>query len=131
MAFEIDKLGGLRFIEKSSVDEKVLTELLRANEKPEIVGLRFSLGSGEWIRTTDLRVMREKPDFGNFDRITTQISQLYVLRFRRPKQSAVVYKFSYSKSFSGGSQVLFCYFSAFSSLIQSLKSYLPRCRGST
>ena len=100
------------------------------NPKTTISG-RLENSSGEWIRTTDLRVMREKPDFGNFDRITTQISQLYVLRFRLPKQSAVGNKSSYSKSFSGGSQVLFCYFSAFSFAIQSLKSYLPLCRGST
>ena len=100
MAFEIDKLGGLRFIEKSSVDEKVLTELLRANEKPEIVGLRFSLGSGEWIRTTDLRVMREKPGFGIIDLKTMQISDSNELRFRRVKQAAVVNKYSYSICFT-------------------------------
>jgi len=102
----------------------------KAQKKDTLSSVSF-LGSGEWIRTTDLRVMREKPDFGNFDRITTQISQLYVLRFRLPKQSAVGNKSSYSKSFSGGSQVLFCYFSAFSFVIQSLKLYLPFCRGST
>lgn len=68
---------------------------------------RLGNSSGEWIRTTDLRVMREKPDFGNFDRITTQISQLYVLRFRRPKQAAVGCQFSYSMPFGGESQVCF------------------------
>ena len=77
--------------------------------KTTITG-RLENSSGEWIRTTDLRVMRDFPGFGNFDRITTQISQLYVLRFRLPKQSAVGNKSSYSKSFSGGSQVLFCNF---------------------
>ena len=92
---------------------------------------RLGNSSGAWIRTKDLRVMSEKPDFGNFDRITMQISLLYVLRFRRPIQSAVANKFSYSISFRGESQVLFRYFSAFSFAIQSLKLYLPRCRGST
>ena len=98
--------------------------------KTTITG-RLENSSGEWIRTTDLRVMREKPDFGNIDRITTQISQLYVLRFRRPIQSAVGNKCSYSKSLSGGSQVLFCCFSVFSFVIQSLNLHLPLCRGST
>ena len=27
---------------------------------------RFTLSSGEWIRTTDLRVMSDFPDFGTF-----------------------------------------------------------------
>jgi hypothetical protein len=94
---------------------------------------RLGNSSGEWIRcpygvlTTDLRVMREKPDFGNFDRITLQISQLYVLRFRRPKQSAVGYKYSYSISFTRGSQVLFRHFSAFSFGFQSLKWHAKFC----
>ena len=65
---------------------------------------RFGNSSGGWIRTNDLRVMREKPDFGNFDLKTMQFSQLYVLRFRRPKQTAVVNRCSYSISFGGGSQ---------------------------
>jgi hypothetical protein len=51
--------------------------------KTTIAG-RLENSSGVWIRTKDLRVMREKPDFGNFDRITMQISQLYVLQFRHP-----------------------------------------------
>ena len=50
---------------------------------------RFGNSSGEWIRTTDLRVMREKPKFANFDRKTLQFSKLCELRFRQPKQSAI------------------------------------------
>ena len=68
---------------------------------------RLDNSSGAWIRTKDLRVMREKPDFGNFDRITMQISQLYVLRFRRLKQSAIGCQFSYSMPFGGESQACF------------------------
>jgi hypothetical protein len=50
MAFEIDKLGVLRLIEKSSVEDEVLTEVCRVNKKPESNGLWFSLSSIEWIR---------------------------------------------------------------------------------
>jgi hypothetical protein len=46
----MDKLGVLQFIEKSSVDEKVLTAVCRVNKKPESNGLWFSLSSIEWIR---------------------------------------------------------------------------------
>jgi hypothetical protein len=57
MDLDIDKLSELRFIEKSSVYEKNSTAVRRANEKPEPNGLWFSLSSGGWIRTNDLRVM--------------------------------------------------------------------------
>ncbi len=46
---------------------------------PRKMNHQFNSGgfsSGVQIRTEDLQVMREKPDFGNFDRITMQISQL-------------------------------------------------------
>jgi hypothetical protein len=33
----------------------------RANKIPETDGLRYRSGSGEWIRTTDLRVMSSAP----------------------------------------------------------------------
>jgi len=42
------------------------TAVCRANEKPEPDGLWFDFSSGEWIRTTDLRVMSDFPDFGTF-----------------------------------------------------------------
>ena len=49
--------GALRFIRNSSIFGKMSTAVRRANEKPEPDGLWFTLSSGEWIRTTDLRVM--------------------------------------------------------------------------
>ncbi len=64
--FLFDELRVLRFIEKSSVYEKISTAVRRVNEKPEYIVLWFSLSSGEWIRTTDLRVMSDFPDFGTF-----------------------------------------------------------------
>ena len=57
MDFAIDKPGELRFIRNSSIFGKMSTAARRANEKPEPDGLWFTLSSGEWIRTTDLRVM--------------------------------------------------------------------------
>ena len=64
MDFEIDnevslwdKPGELRFMRNSSIFGKMSTAVSRVNEKPEPDGLWFSLSSGEWIRTTDLRVM--------------------------------------------------------------------------
>ncbi len=51
-----DKPGDLRFIRNSSIFGKMSTAARRANEKPEPDGLWFTLSSGEWIRTTDLRV---------------------------------------------------------------------------
>jgi hypothetical protein len=51
------ELGVLRFIEKPSDSEKNSTAVRRANEKPEPDGLWFTLSSGEWIRTTDLRII--------------------------------------------------------------------------
>ena len=89
------------------------------------------LVAGVRFRTHDLRVMREKPKFANFDRKTLQFSKLCELRFRPPKQSAIGKMYSYSISFGGGSQVLFGHFPAFSFAFQSLKLYLPLCRGST
>ena len=79
--------GELRFIRISSIFGKMSTAVCRArvcgplgNEKPEPreasprgIGLwllapfkEFDFSSGEWIRTTDLRVMSDFPDFGTF-----------------------------------------------------------------
>ena len=69
--------------------------------------------------------MREKPDFGTFDRKTTQFSELNELRFRRVLQAAVANKYSYSISFGRGSQVLFSHFWAFSLAIQTIKPLPP------
>ncbi len=59
MDFEINKPGVPRFIRNSSVCGIMSTDACRVNEKPEPYGLRFAFNSGEWIRTTDLRVMRQ------------------------------------------------------------------------
>ena len=58
--------GELRFIRNSSIFGKMSTAVRQANEKPEPDGLWFDFSSGEWIRTTDLRVMRDFPGFGTF-----------------------------------------------------------------
>ena len=77
---DFDVPGELRFTPKvhrrvrnSSISGKMSTAVRRArdcgplgNEKPEPDGLWFTLSSGEWIRTTDLRVMRDFPGFGTF-----------------------------------------------------------------
>ena len=62
--FDFDVPGELRFIRNSSIFGKMSTAVRQArdcgplgNEKPEPDGLWFTLSSGEWIRTTDLRVM--------------------------------------------------------------------------
>ncbi|OJX40213.1 MAG: hypothetical protein BGO78_14650 [Chloroflexi bacterium 44-23] len=66
MDFAIDKPGELRFTPSanSSIFGKMSTAVRQANEKPEPYGLWFDFSSGEWIRTTDLRVMRDFPGFG-------------------------------------------------------------------
>jgi len=128
---DFDVPGELRFIRNSSSFGKMSTAVRRANEKPEPDGLWFDFSSGEWIRTTDLRVMREEPGFGTVDLLTRRFSELIALRFRRPLQTTVVDQRSYSKSFCGGSQALFYHFSVFLEWIQPLKPPLTRCRGST
>ena len=63
---DFDVPGELRFIRNSSIFGKMSTAVRLANEKPEPDGLWFDSSSGEWIRTTDLRVMSDFPDFGTF-----------------------------------------------------------------
>ena len=77
---DFDVPGELRFTPKahscarnSSIFGKMSTAVRQArdcgplgNEKPEPDGLWFDFSSGEWIRTTDLRVMRDFPGFGAF-----------------------------------------------------------------
>jgi hypothetical protein len=63
---DFDVPGELRFIRNSSSFGKISTAARRANEKPEPDGLWFTLSSGAWIRTKDLRVMRDFPGFGAF-----------------------------------------------------------------
>src|SRR5690606_36913526 len=55
--FDFDVPGELRFIRYSSIFGRMSTAVRRANEKREPGGLWFDFSSGEWIRTTDLRVM--------------------------------------------------------------------------
>ena len=50
---------------------------------------RLENSSGGWIRTNDLRVMREKPGSGTVDLQTRHFSELNVRWFRRPSQTAV------------------------------------------
>jgi hypothetical protein len=64
LILDFDIPGELRFTPKvhirvrnSSIFGKMSTAVRQANEKPEPDGLWFTLSSGEWIRTTDLRVM--------------------------------------------------------------------------
>ncbi len=57
MDFEMRRPGELWFIEKILHSDIFPTTVRRVNEKPEPDGLWFLFSSGEWIRTTDLRVM--------------------------------------------------------------------------
>ena len=61
---DFDVPGELRFrasvfleTRNFSIFGKKSTAVRQANEKPEPDGLWFDSSSGEWIRTTDLRVM--------------------------------------------------------------------------
>jgi hypothetical protein len=66
MDFEISKPGELRFMCNLSFFGKMSTAVRRVKQKPEPDGLWFSLSSGGWIRTNDLRVMSDFPGFGTF-----------------------------------------------------------------
>jgi len=55
------------FIIKSSDSKMLATSVRAANKKPEYCVLWFLLSSGERIRTTDLRVMRVKPEIVTAD----------------------------------------------------------------
>ena len=66
--------GECWFIFKSS-DSKIGATSVRAGiKKPEYCVLWFLLSSGEPIRTTDLRVMRDFPGFGTFFTQATHFS---------------------------------------------------------
>ena len=60
--FDFDVPGELRFIRNSSIFGKMSTAVRQANKKPEPDGLWFDSSSGEWIRTTDLRIMSQNPE---------------------------------------------------------------------
>ena len=77
----LDELSVLRFtpkvhrrVKKSSSFGKRSTVVRRANKKPEYLVLWFLLGSGERIRTTDLRVMSKHLESVLFVRRVLQIS---------------------------------------------------------
>ena len=63
--------------------------------------------SGEWIRTTDLRVMSKDPESVPFVRRVLQISQTDERWFLLARHAAVVDRYSYSSPFTWVRQVLF------------------------
>ena len=95
-----DEPGELRFIRNSSIFEKMSTAVRQANEKPEPDGLWFTLSSGEWIRTTDLRVMSQNPESVLFVRRVLQISQTDERWFKLAGHAAVVDRYSYGSFFT-------------------------------
>ena len=75
---------------------------------------RLENSSGEWIRTTDLRVMSNAPESVPFVRRVLQISQTDERWFLLARHAAVVDRYSYSSLFTWVRQVL---------LIDFLKQY--------
>ena len=71
---------------------------------------RFGNSSGEWIRTTDLRVMSKNPESVPFVRRVLQISQtgerwfLLARHAAIPQGDAIVDRYAYSMAFSGERQ---------------------------
>jgi len=86
------------------------TAVRRANEKPEPDGLWFDFSSGEWIRTTDLRVMSQNPESVPFVRRALQISRPDELWSTLAGHAAVANRYSYSICFTWVRQVLFLAF---------------------
>jgi hypothetical protein len=68
---------------------------------------RLDNSSGEWIRTTGLRVMSNAPESVLFVRRVMQISQTDELWFLLARHAAVVDRYSYSSPFTWVRQVLF------------------------
>ena len=83
------------------------TTVRQVNEKPEPFGLWFAFSSGEWIRTTDLRVMSKDPESVPFVRRVLQISQTDELWFTFARNATVVDRYSYSSLFTWVRQVIF------------------------
>ena len=102
--------GVLRFIRNSSIFGKMSTAVRQANEKPEPDGLWFDFSSGEWIRTTDLRVMSQNPESVPFVRRALQISRPDELWSTLARHAAVANRCSYSICFTWVRQVLFLAF---------------------
>ena len=86
------------------------TAVRRANEKPEPDGLWFDFSSGEWIRTTDLRVMSQNPESVPFVRRALQISRPDELWYTLAGHAAVANRCSYSICLTWVRQVMFSSF---------------------
>lgn len=76
-------------------------------KKTELVRLWFLFSSGEWIRTTDLRVMSKDPESVPFVRRVLQISQTDERWFLLARHAAIVDRCAYSSPFTWVRQVLF------------------------
>lgn len=103
---DFDVPGELRFIRNSSIFGKMSTAVRQANEKPEPDGLWFDFSSGEWIRTTDLRVMSQNPESVPFVRRALQISRPDERWSTLAGHAAVANRYSYSICFTWVRQVL-------------------------
>ncbi len=77
--------------------------------KTTIAG-RLENSSGEWIRTTDLRVMSQNPESVPFVRRALQISRPDELWSMLAGHAAVANRYSYSICFTWVRQVLFLAF---------------------
>ena len=66
---------------------------------------RLDNSSGEWIRTTDLRVMSKNPESVLIMRRVLQISQTGERWFLLARHAAVVDRYSYSSPFTWVRQV--------------------------
>ena len=78
---------------------------------------RFGNSSGEWIRTTDLRVMSKDPESVPFVRRVLQISQTGERWLLLARHAAIVDRYAYSSPFTWVRQVLFA---------NSLKQFLRK-----
>ena len=72
---EIDKPGVLWFMKNSSVFQNFQPQHAGLSKKPEPGELWFAFSSGEWIRTTDLRVMSQNPESVPFARRVMHFSK--------------------------------------------------------
>jgi hypothetical protein len=68
---------------------------------------RFGNSSGEWIRTTDLRVMRDNPEPVPIVRRALHFTWPAILGFLLARHAAIGDRCSYSMAFRWESQVAF------------------------
>jgi len=86
--------------------------------KPETtISGRLENSSGEWIRTTDLRVMSNAPESVPFVRRALQISRPDERWFTLARHAAIVDRYSYSSPFTRVRQVLLSFFCLFENTI--------------